>query len=202
MKKLRCIFIVIVALGAILAMGPQDPSFERLPFPGGGLTVKMLAEVKSQGEYKIQASMPKADHALGLAEETIPCSLLISIMGDAKPPIKTEVTSLRRCAEYGFANIQYYTGGGWNLAPGKYTVEFTSRETCKVAMDRGATLSIEQNIIHPTERFLGTFLKYWTGIFFITAGLLGLVICELKTGLTPIKPGTSIGKMNRNGKFL
>src|SRR4051794_24930033 len=128
MKILRRICIGFVALGSVLLFARRDSGLDPLPFPGSGLTVKMLAEVKTDGDYRIQASMPKADHALAVAPETIPCSLTVNITRDGKPPIKAELNTLSLYGEYGFAGIQYYKGGRWHLTPGEYVVEISSRE--------------------------------------------------------------------------
>jgi hypothetical protein len=57
-------------------------------------------------------------------------------------------------------------------------VQFSSRESCKAAVSRGATLSLEQEVTHMTESFLGGVLRYWSGVFTLCAGLLGVILCE------------------------
>jgi hypothetical protein len=180
MRMLRRMCIGFVALGSALLFARRDSGFDTLPFPGVGLTVKMLAKVKTAGDYRINVSMPKADQALALAPETISCSLAVSIKEDGRPPINSEITSLSRYGEYGFARIQYYSGGRLHLTPGEYVVEISSRDDCRAAMSRGATLSLEQEMIHPTERFIGSVLAYWGGVLLLGAGLLGIILYEFK----------------------
>lgn len=180
MKILRLTCIVFVVLGAFFLFARRDSRFDTLPFPGAGLTVKMLAEVRKEGDYKIQASLSKADQAIGLSPENIPCSLTVTIARDGKPPVKSEITSLHRYGEHGFARIQYYGGGGWHLSPGDYTIEISSREDCRAAMSRGATLSLEQQTTHATERFQVSVLEYWSGLVLLCAGLLGIIFFEFK----------------------
>jgi hypothetical protein len=71
--------------GALLLFTRNDSSFETVPFPTAGLTVKMTANVITEGDYFLQASMPKAGQEIGLAEETVPCSLTVSWTRDDKP---------------------------------------------------------------------------------------------------------------------
>jgi len=140
----------------------------------------MEAEVKTEGDYYLRASMAKADKSLTLDNESVPCTLTVCITREGKPRIKNEVTSLSRYAEYGFAEIQYYKGGGWHLAPGEYEIEISSRENCSAAMIRGATLSLERQTTHVTENFLVNVLRFYGGVLFLCAGLLGIIICEFK----------------------
>jgi hypothetical protein len=172
--------VSFIVTGALLLFARRDSSFETLPFPTVGLTVKMIANVSTEGDYFLEASMPKADQDIGLAEETVPCSLTVSFTREGKPAITNEVTSLTRSSEFGFALIQYYKGGGWHLSPGEYVVQISSRENCKAAVSRGATLSLEQEVTHITERYLASILGYWSGVLFLCAGLLGVILCEFK----------------------
>ncbi len=180
MKAFRRICIGLIVAGALLLWARRDSSFGTMPFPTAGLKVKMLAKINTEGDYRLIASMPKADQDIGLTEESIPCSLVVSFSRSDRPSITNEVTSLTRYAEYGFAGIQYYKGGGWRLSPGEYVIEIGSRQDCRAALARGATLSLEQEVMHITERFLAGVVVYWSGVIALCAGVLGLILCEFK----------------------
>jgi len=47
-------------------------------------------------------------------------------------------------------------------------------------MIRGATLSLERQTTHVTENFLVNVLRFYGGVLFLCAGLLGIIICEFK----------------------
>jgi hypothetical protein len=179
-KAFRRICICLIVAGALLLFARRDSSFDTVPFPAVGLTVKMLAKINTEGDYHLIASMPKADQAVGLAEESVPCSLAVSFSRSDKPSITNEVTSLSRYAEFGFGRIQFYKGGEWHLNPGEYAVEISSREECRAALARGATLSLEQKVTHITERFLTGLLVYWSGVIALCGGVLGVILCEFK----------------------
>jgi len=180
MKAFRRICIGLIVAGALLLCTRRDSSFETVPFPTAGLKVKMLAKINTEGDYRLIASMPKADQDIGLTEESVPCSLLVSFSRSDRPSITNEVTSLSHYAEFGFGRIQYYKGGGWRLDPGEYVVEISSRQDCRAAIARGATLSLEQEVTHITERFLAGVAVYWSGVIALCAGVLGLILCEFK----------------------
>jgi hypothetical protein len=189
MTIFRRVCICLTVIGALLLLTRNDSPFETVPFPTAGLTVKMTANVITEGDYFLEVTMPKADQEIALAEETVPCSLTVSMKGDDKPLVTSDVTSLSRWSEFGFAGIQYYKGGNWHLSRGKYVVQISSRASCKAAVSRGATLSLGQEVTHVTERFLGGVLRYWSGVFALCAGLLGVILCEfLRRPKTPLQP--------------
>jgi hypothetical protein len=182
-KTIRRVCIGFVVLGAIFLFARHGATFETVPFPADGLRVKMDAEVTTEGDYYLRASMPRNDQAIGLSSETIPCLLSVSVVERGKPPIKKEVTSLTRYAELGFAEIQYYKSADiWHLRPGEYEVDVSSRQDCKAAVSRGATLSVEQDVTHLTERYLGNVLRFWSGVVLLCGGLMGIIFCEFKNG--------------------
>jgi hypothetical protein len=180
MKIFRRVCICLIASGAFLLFTKHDSGFETVPFPAAGLVVKMIANVKADGNYCFEALMPKPDQGNGLGEETVPCSLTVTLTREGKPSITNQINSLSLSSEYGFARIQYFEAAPWHLSPGEYEVEITSRENCKAALSRGAALSLEQKQTGTTERFLRGVLRYWSGVFFLCAGLLGIILCEFK----------------------
>ena len=137
MKMLRRICIALVVLGSLLLFLQTDSAFDTLPLPGAGLSVKMAAAVKTSANYHLVVAMPETNESLALGEETVPCSLIIRIAQPNKEPIVTDVTSLSRTSEYGFAKVQYYSGGSWYLTPADYEIEIKSREVCRAANSRG-----------------------------------------------------------------
>ena len=179
MKILRRVCIALVTVGAWLLFARHDSEFDALPFPTAGLTVKMTARVATEGDYHLLVSMPKADHEIALTNETVPCSLSVHLARANQPPVLSEITSLSLASEYGFANVQHYEGTNWHLIPGEYVVEVLPRENCQAAVSRGATMTLEQQVTHPTERYLANQIIYRGGVFALCAGLLGLIVCEL-----------------------
>jgi hypothetical protein len=179
MTIFRRVCICLIVIGALLLFAKRDTSFDTMPFPTAGLTVIMTANVTTEGDYFLEASMPKSDQQVTLSEETIPCFLIVILTRDSAPSITNQVTSLSRHAEYGFAGIQYYKGGSWHLGRGEYVVQISSSQDCKAAVSRGATLTLEQEVAHPTERFLAGVIYYWSSVIALCTGALGVVLCEL-----------------------
>jgi hypothetical protein len=160
--------------------------FETVPFPGPGLTDKLLADIPYRGEYYLQLDIPKADDALAMGPETIRCSLHITLTPPKGPPIHSTVFSFFRYAEFGFARIQSYqsSGGRWDLAPGRYAIEVTSDAPCSDVATRGGALTLAQQISRPTENYLWSTFRHYAGVTCLSGGLIGLVILEIVSGLT------------------
>jgi hypothetical protein len=184
MKTLRRISIALTAVGAVMAYFQSDSEFDTLPFPAAGLSIRMQAKVKSAGEYHLVVAMPLTndDLSLGLGSDIQLCSLTVQVARDYNGPIITnvEVTSISLVSEFGFGKIQYYSGGSWYLNPGTYDIDIKSRKTCLAAVSRGATISLEGQIIHPTETFLWDSLRHACGVVFFWIGIIGLLVCEFK----------------------
>ena len=158
-----------------------DQSFDKVPFPASGLTVKMIADIGHKGDYHLVIAMLKVDEQLGLTEESVPCSLAVTLEGSGNLPTTKQITSIKRYAEFGFGRIQYYKSFDWHLGRGEYGVSITTLKDCPVAISRGATVSIEQSVTHITERYLAVLLSYWCGVVLLSVGLLGLVFCEFRS---------------------
>jgi hypothetical protein len=182
MKILRRVFIVLTALGAVMAYFQPGSEFDVLPFPAAGLSVRLRATVKDAGEYHLVVAMPVTNDDVALGDDTQSCSLTVRIAKDYNGPIVTnsEVTSISLEDEFGFAKTQDYRGGSWYLKPGVYDVDILSRKTCQAAVSRGATISLEEQIFHPTERFLWDSLRHECGVVFFWVGIVGLSVCEFK----------------------
>jgi hypothetical protein len=183
-KILRRIFIVLTAVGAVMAFfqSDSDSEFDTLPFPGAGLSVKMQAKVKSAGQYHLVVAMPLTndDLSVGLGSDVQSCALTVRIAQDYNGPIiaNSEVTTISLGSEFGFAKIQNYTGGYWHLNPGTYDIDIQSRKNCQAALTRGATISLEEQIDKPTETFLWNSLRHRCGILFFWTGIIGLSACD------------------------
>jgi len=180
MKALRRICICLLAVGLAILFVPRDPSVDIVPFPGKGLSVKLNATLRSEGDYYLDVAMPKKDKSIDLGSDVVPCSLSVVISKSDKPVLHTDVKTLSLYSEFGWAGIQDFNGGTWHLSRGDYVIEVTSQGDCPAAMARGATLSLEQEQTHITERFLLGSLLFYVGIIFVGAGLVGLVLCEIK----------------------
>jgi hypothetical protein len=179
LRTLRRIFLAIAIFGAVLLATPREASFDTGPFPGAGLSEKMLARVTTAADYYLRLSMPKPDQALGLSSETISCSVALSLTRPDTTPIQAQISSFSRYGEFGFGRIQYYRGSSsWHLAPGEYTIEITGLAPCNTVMTRGGTLSLEQEMTHLTERYLWSMLRHWIGIVCLSGGFIGLIVLE------------------------
>ena len=180
MKIVRRICIAITAIGVLIVAMPHDQSYDTVPFPTAGLTVKMIADVAHDGDYYLVATMPKVGDELALSEESVPCALAVTLARSGYSPTTNHVSSLSRYGEFGFGRIQYYKSSDWHLGRGQYDITILDPQDCPAAKARGATLSIEQDAPHVTERFLADVLEYWSGVVLLCVGLLGLVLCEFR----------------------
>lgn len=167
-------------MGCAILFVPRGQSVDTVPFPSKGLSVKLSATLRSEGDYRLDVAMPKKDQSIDLGSEVVPCSLSVIISESDKPVLQTDIKALSLYSEFGWAGIQYFKSETWHLNRGQYDVEVTSHGDCPAAMARGASLSLEQEQSHITERFLAGTLLYYIGIVFVGAGLVGLVLCEVK----------------------
>jgi hypothetical protein len=139
-----------------------------------------MAQLRSEGDYCLQVSMPAKNLGAPLGEETVPCSLTVTISSSGKQVIQTDVKTLALGSEFGWAGIQYFSSPTWHLNRGEYDIEVVSHGDCPAAIARGAALSLDQKLSHVTERFLAASLLHIVGIVSLGAGFVGLVLCELK----------------------
>ncbi|HXI52320.1 MAG TPA: hypothetical protein VNH84_12465 [Candidatus Saccharimonadales bacterium] len=149
MKIARRICIVVTTVGALMLAVPHDQFFDTLPFPAAGLTVKMTADIAHDGDYHLVAAMPEVGQQLALSEESVPCTLAVTLARSGHPPITNQITSISRYAEFGFGRIQYYKSADWHLGRGEYEISIAGVEDCPAAISRGATVSIEQSASLP-----------------------------------------------------
>jgi hypothetical protein len=171
--------LAVVVLGAVLLLLPRDAQFEIVPFPGPGLSVKLLADVRSSGQYYLRLDIPKADQALGLGADTISCPLVVTLTSQSGSPIRAELSSFARYGEFGFGKVQYYRGNtSWQLHAGEHTVEISSPGPCDTITQRGGAVSLEQEVTHPTERYLWATFRHSGGIVCLAGGLIALLILE------------------------
>jgi hypothetical protein len=183
MKIARRICIVLTALGALMLAVPRDQSFDVVPFPATGLTVKMTAEIAHDGDYHLVSAMPVVGQQVALSEETVPCELAVTLVRTGQPPITNEITSISRYAEFGFGRIQYYKSANWHLRRGEYEISIAGVKDCPAAVSRGATVSIEESASHITERFLTGVLRYWRE-WFCCALVCSALFCVSSGGPT------------------
>jgi|GEM_PF-4253767 len=185
MKTLRRILLGLTVVGAVMTYFQSDSEFDTLPFPAAGLSVRMQAKIKSDGEYHLVVAMPltNGDLSLGIGADTQSCSLAIQVAQDYNGPIVTnvQVSSISLGSEFGFGRIQYYSGGSWYLKRGTYDIDIKSQKTCQAAVSRGATISLEGQIMHPTESFLWQSLRHACGMVFFWVGVVGLFAFELRS---------------------
>ncbi len=178
---IRRICIFLVAAGAALLFFHRETILPTLPVPPAGRLVKDVAEIGSEGDYYVRVTMPKIDDSVGLSEETVPCSFVVSITESGKPTLKMEISSLTRSSEYGFGRTQdYHDGNKFRLKRGEHVFEVSCRETCVVAAARGATISLEQDVGNPTNYYFRNLLRSWCTTGALCVGLIGIVICEFK----------------------
>ena len=178
---IRRISILLVILGSVLLYPRPETRLPILPFPPAGITVKEIAQIERSGAFQVRVTMPKTDNALALEKEENPCSLLITITQNNLLSITQKITSLSRYGEFGYGQIQYYKGGEkFSLSRGDVYLEITGVGPCPVATARGATISIEEDIGNPTNRYLRKLIALWLGFGSLGLGLVGLIACEFK----------------------
>jgi len=187
LMRRACIFLL--AFGLIIPFLEHDLSSDTVPFPGKGLSVKAAAKIPSEGDYYLAASLPRrADDDFGLLPEKIPCALEVRMARNGTPLGVSKVTAFSRYAEFGWARIQFYKSDPWHLTRGSYALEITSLGECTNASARGATLTLEQSTTQDTERFLARSFVHSLAILCRWAGLVGLMLCELRARTTPQSP--------------
>jgi hypothetical protein len=190
----RRICLALVAASALLLFYHRSESLPALPVPPAGRLVRAMVTIAAAGDYSVCVSMPKIDDSLGLASEVVPCSMVVSIAKEGKPEEKEEITSLSRYAEIGFGRIQLYRGGeAFRLGRGEYEIEVASRGSCLAAADRGATLSLEQDVGNPTDFYLRNLLRSWLLFVALCGGLLGLIACEFRKPNKAAEPTRTSG---------
>jgi len=91
MTIFRRVCIGLIIIGAWSIFTRHDASFDTVPFPAAGLTVKLIADVTADGDYFLEASMPKTNQDTALSEETVPCFLVVTVTRDDTPSITNEV---------------------------------------------------------------------------------------------------------------
>jgi len=179
--KIALLFcLATAATGAWLRMPPEDSSFSTVGFPAIGFSAKISGHVAQDGNYRLVAALRKVGHELGLSAESVPCALDATFTPPGHAPVTERITSISRYAEYGAAQIQYYEGAKWHLTRGDYTFDIASRGNCVAALSRAATLTLEPELIHPTERYLGRMFKSLLGTILLFSGLLGIPFTFVK----------------------
>ena len=175
LRTYRFIYAALILAGLVLLLGRRGPTFDAAPFPALGSTAKMGADVTEEGEYFLDVAMPVADRTLGLAPQTMACSLSINLAGQLR-----DVSSFTWYSEVGSTQTRHYESDAtWHLRPGRYAVEVSNRGHCEAAA-RGAMVSFEQKITHLTERYLLISLRFWSGVVSLSLGLIVLVGREFK----------------------
>jgi hypothetical protein len=178
---IRRISIALVVVGVGLLFIRHDAELPTLPFPAMGLLVKSPMTLSSAGDYYIRVTMPKVGDSLTLSEETVPCSLAITVTEPGKSPQTKEITSLTRYSEFGFGRTQDYRGGdAFRLGRGECDIEVTSQAACEAATARGAMISLEQDVGNPTDYYLRSLLRRYFAIGALCVGLLGIIVCEFR----------------------
>jgi hypothetical protein len=184
---LRRLLLLSAVVGALLLwLEGRSSSFDTVPFPGPGLTDKLLADIGSRGGYYLRLDVPKADERLAMGPETIRCSLDVTLSPPKGSPIHSSIGSFFRYAAFGFAKLQSYQSstGRWDLAPGRYTIEIASTGSCSEVATRGGALTLAQEITRPTETYLWNIFRHYMGVICLSGGLFGLIVVEVTTGLT------------------
>ncbi len=178
---IRRICILLVVVGAALLFFRRETSIPTLPVPPAGRLVKSVAMLGSAGDYYVRVTMPKRDDSLTLSEETVPCSLVVTIAERGGSALKKEITSLTRYSEFGFGRSQNYRGGdAFRLEQGEHEIEVSCRETSAAIAARGATITIEHDVGNPTDYYIRRLLRSWFATGALCLGLIGIVVCEFR----------------------
>jgi hypothetical protein len=178
--KLSPLVLLIAGLTTLGVQRYLEFHPETLPLPGNGLTVRMAAAVKSSGDYYLVVSLPKADESNALGPDSFQCSFTFTATSARATPIEGRVARLDRYAEIGFSNVQLYKSQSWHLDARAYQVSIRADAPCDAASLRGAAVSMERDASQVTERFLGHMLILIIGMTAAGAGLIGLVVREVR----------------------
>ena len=184
---LRRLPLLSAVVGALLLwLEARSCCFDTVPFPGPGLTDKLLADIGSRGGYYLRLDVPKADETLAMGPETIRCSLDVTLTPPKGRPIHCSIGSFFRYAAFGFAKLQLYqsSAGRWDLAPGRYTIEIASTGPCSEVAKRGGALTLAQEVTRPTETYLWSTFRHYIGVMCLSGGLFALIVVEITTRLS------------------
>jgi hypothetical protein len=166
---------------ALLITENCDPTIS-VPYPGAGLSVKTIMQVHEAGQYRLLLTMPVANPRNDLMKGgDILCSLEVQVSKQSQSAPWRKVSSFSFAGGYGFGGTQMFKSSEFfELAPSEHVLEIKSSSPCMEAQSRGATLSLEQEVTHITERFLFSQARHFGAIILLVLGLLTLVVYEFK----------------------
>lgn len=178
MQILRIISLLLVAIG-IAASLSVPPIVSVVPVPGPDRSVSFKVDVLHDADYRAFVSSPTVD-ATAAGEKPITCQLKIFVkQGDGQPVIKTTET-LHLNGQMGFLHLDELSSDAvWRVARGDADVQVVGTENCTDILSRGGALSFEEDVMHPTEFYLGNLLKFWVPRDLAVLGLLILFALEI-----------------------
>lgn len=184
MRVLPRVLLLSVIVGVtILAFTHQD-EFESMPFPRSQLYVNLPVTIRSDGEYYVKINMPVVGSPVGMATETIPCDFTYSVHKGETIEQSEQVQRITLDAEIGSEHVyEYRPDSTFHLSSGDYQVTITGGSQCVAATNRGASVTIDQDLIHPTEHYLLAILLQGLAKSLLIGGLIGLVVLEVRVSI-------------------
>jgi hypothetical protein len=178
---LRLLLLASALLGATLWVAQLPPDIQIGPLPGPNLEVRLGAGVKFGGDYFLEVSMPKVGNALALEPiDVIKCDLSLVIEKAGIAVYSQHIETMNRASEIGWAHTQQYVGGrSFHLNRGTYDVTISDGGGCPAAAARGASVTIAREY---SEHIVGGLLLTFVTWALMLAGILGLIILEIKRG--------------------
>jgi hypothetical protein len=177
MQILRIISLLLVAIGVVASLS-MPPIVSVVPVPGPDRSVTFIVDVRHAGDYRAFVSSPTSE-ATAPSQEHVTCRLKISVgQGDGQPVIKT-TEALHQYGQTGFMHLDLLNSDAvWRVAKGEAVVHVVGSENCSGILSRGGALSFEEDVMHPTEVYLGNLLKFWAPRDLAVLGLLILFVLE------------------------
>jgi len=177
----RLVLLAAALLGAALWVAQLPSAVDVGPLPGQNLKVRLAVEVRFGGDYLVEVSMPKIGNGIGLEpHDPIKCDLSVVVAKAGTTVYSQHIDVMDRASEIGWAYTQQYVGGhSFHLSHGMYEATIFAAGGCPVASVRGASVTIAQEY---KEHIVGSLLLIFVTWALIIAGVLGLVLLEVKRG--------------------
>jgi hypothetical protein len=181
MKLVRRLSIALVTCGAVLLVLLLDAPLVTVPMPGPGLRATAFGNLPATGDYFIRMWVPSVGTKVGLPNnQSTACAVTITLSSPGAAPIKTTLQSFTLDEEIGAAHLLgYRTDNVWHLKRGWYSLDVDGLADCSIRA-QGAAMELERELTRPTERYLTYLLAHAVGIALLAAGVLGLVVSEMK----------------------
>ena len=181
MRALRIVLLLGVFLGvAILLIEENSPPPDTVPFPGTAQWVRIPLKLHSGGMYFVKIVLPTVGQPASLREQTLACEVLTEIRRDAEAIRSQRTTSIRRTGSLGFWHVdEYQAGASFRLPRGQYAVTFLGVGPCMEATQRGALITLEEDVGDPTSNYLYYLVRHGFALLLTFGGVVALLLAEM-----------------------